>query len=52
LNSTANNRFIFLGFIAAGFTNIFGMLAASEFSPTRPSTNYHPKSFLISVLSW
>ena len=31
MNNTAPNRFVFLGFIAAGFTNIIGMLAASEF---------------------
>jgi len=31
LNKSANSQFIFLGFIAAGLTNLFGMLAASEF---------------------
>lgn len=31
MNQSAGNRFVFLGFIAAGFTNLLGMLAASEF---------------------
>jgi hypothetical protein len=31
LNQSAGNRFVFLGFIAAGLTNILGMLSASEF---------------------
>lgn len=41
MNNTAPNRFVFLGFIAAGFTNIIGMLAASEFFT---NTAFHAQS--------
>ena len=45
MNSTANNRFIFLGFIAGGFTNIFGMLAASEFFTNTAFHKLSPEVF-------
>ena len=45
LNNTANNRFIFLGFIAAGLTNIFGMLAASEFFTNTAFHKLSPEVF-------
>jgi hypothetical protein len=45
LNKTTNSRFIFLGFIAAGFTNIFGMLAASEFFSNSAFHELSPEVF-------
>jgi hypothetical protein len=45
LNHTANHRFIFLGFIAAGLTNILGMLAASEFFTNQAFHELSPEVF-------